>query len=65
MRYYFDLIMVLISIQSVTLVCNYSQYLGPGIVTRRPLILQLVHSASRWKKTKKSESDGSGMFKQL
>lgn len=32
---------------------------GPGIVTRRPLILQLVHSASRWKKTKKSESDGS------
>ena len=32
---------------------------GPGIVTRRPLILQLVHSPSRWKKSKKSESDGS------
>jgi hypothetical protein len=34
--------------------------LGPGIVTRRPLILQLVYSPSRWKKTRKSESDGSG-----
>lgn len=33
---------------------------GPGIVTRRPLILQLVYSPSRWKKTRKSESDGSG-----
>ena len=28
-------------------------------MTRRPLILQLVHSPTRWKKTKKSESDGS------
>ncbi|XP_028398163.1 dynamin-1-like protein [Dendronephthya gigantea] len=33
---------------------------GPGIVTRRPLILQLVYSPSLWKKNKKSESDGSG-----
>ena len=33
--------------------------LGPGIVTRRPLILQLVYSPLRWKKNRKSESDGS------
>ncbi|XP_046840878.1 dynamin-1-like protein [Xenia sp. Carnegie-2017] len=32
---------------------------GPGIVTRRPLILQLVHSSSKWRRIKKNESEGS------
>ena len=49
-------------ISSTIAVMNYklNMTLGPGIVTRRPLILQLVYSPSLWKKNKKSESDGSG-----
>ena len=45
---------------SVQVWMNELSLLGPGIVTRRPLILQLVYSPSRWKKNRKSESDGSG-----
>lgn len=38
---------------------NFVVFAGPGIVTRRPLILQLVHSSSKWRKIKKNESEGS------